>query len=92
MDRIEKVISKIIAVVDGKNTVVAEVVENPGMGFEYLIRIPKRFSKILDVWTKCLGLCNLFTVGLDNSIIERSIADGYYYTHEEIAVIIDEIV
>ena len=91
-DYISKVVSKVYAVVDDKQEVVAEVIENPGCGFDYLIRIDGRFKKALDIWLKCLQLCNISVVGLDNSIIEKSINDGYYYTHEEIAVIVDEVI
>lgn len=91
-DYISKVVSKIYAVVDDKQKVVAEVIEGCGCGFDYLIRIKPEYSKILDIWNKCLMLCGICVVGLDNVIVNESIENGYYSTHEEIAVIVDEII
>ena len=93
MDCINKIVSKLYAYIEGEgvNVLVAEIVKNPGCGFNYLIRIRPQYKKILNVWAECLQLCNV-SVDLSDSIIEKSINDGYYYTHEEIAVIIDEVI
>ena len=94
MDYINKIVSKLYANIEGEgmNVLVAEVVKKPGCGFNYLIRIRPQYKKVLNIWNDCLQLCGITVVGLDNQIVERSINDGYYWTHEEIAVIIDEVI
>lgn len=93
MDYVNKIVSKVYANIEGEgmNILVAEVVKNPGCGFEYLIRIKPQYKKVLNIWNECLKLCGLLA-DICNNIVEKSINDGYYWTHEEIAVIIDEVI
>lgn len=92
MKYVSKVVSKLYAVENGSNVVVAEVIENPGCGFDYLIRIIPEYKENVEVFNKCLDICNISVVGEIRRFIEESINRGYIIRHEEIAFIIDEII
>ena len=89
---IEKIISKIYVNKDNRNKAVAEVIENPGCGFEYLIRIDPEYKYDADIFIKCFRLCNIGIVGLTPEIIDDSFNKGYFSSREEIALICDKLV
>lgn len=89
-----KVISKVYTVVNGYNTVVAEVVENCGCGFDYLIRIHPDYKQELNIIAKCIDICNVSANLMEKNIqvIEDCINRGYLIHNPEIAIVIDEII
>lgn len=94
MDCVSKVISKVYAIVDGYNTVVAEVVENCGCGFDYLIRIKPQYKNALPIFAKCMELCNIpdNEINIDYEYLKMSYDREYLYKHENIALMVDEII
>lgn len=95
-DYISKVVSKVYAVVNDKQKVVAEVIEGCGCGFDYLIRIKPEYKFVEDIFVKCLSLCNI-SLGntiITKEVIEKSIDNGYPINsmYQNIALIIDEII
>ena len=87
-----KVISKIYKVVENRNKCVAEVVEDCGCGFDYLIRIIPEYKYDKEVFNKCLDICNIAIIGLDKNFIEVCIERGYLIRHENIALVIDNVI
>lgn len=77
---------------DGKKEYVAEVIENCGCGFDYLIRIKPEYKDSLALFNKCLDFCNIAIIGINENFIEESISRGYIIGHEEIAFIVDDII
>lgn len=97
MDYINKVISTIYAIVDGENKAVAEVIENPGLGFQWLIRIDPLCKSNLDIFNKCMEIIfGLNDMVITYDIINTSYERGYLKTDEgkfeSIALICDKIV
>ena len=92
MNYISKVVSKLYAVENGSNVVVAEVIENPGCGFDYLVRIKPKNKYDLNVFAKVIELCGLSSFDVSTDMIDKSINDGYLYKNENIAFIVDEII
>jgi hypothetical protein len=91
MDYINKVVSKLYAVVNGCNVIVAEVIENCGCGFDYLIRICPEYQTALPIFAKCMEMCKV-QEDIDYKYVKDSIEKGYLKSHEEIALIIDEVI
>lgn len=92
MDYVNKVVSKIYAIVNGSNTLVAEVVENPGCGFDFLIRIKPQYKKALPIFAKCMELCGIHEINIDYEYLKMSYDREYLYKHENIALMVDEII
>jgi hypothetical protein len=92
MNYISKVVSKLYAVENGSNVVVAEVIENPGCGFDYLVRVKPKYKYNLNVFVKIIELCGLPYFDVSMEVIDKSINDGYLYKNENIAFIVDEII
>lgn len=92
MDYINKVVSKLYAIVNGYNVIVAEVIENCGCGFDYLIRICPKYQTALPIFAKCMEMCKVQEDIIDYNYIKDSIERGYLRTHENIALIIDEVI
>ena len=92
MKYVSKVISKLYAVENGSNVVVAEVIENPGCGFDYLVRIKPEYKYELNIFSECLKLCGLSNISISKDFIEKSIEREFVYCNEDIALVIDEIV
>ena len=92
-DYISKVISKVYAVVDGKQKAVAEVIEGCGCGFTHLIRIEEKYKSALPIFAKCLQICgnDYAEINITYEQVERSIKNGYVWNNESIAVIIDKV-
>ncbi len=93
MDYINKVVSKVYANIEGEgmNVLVAEVIENPGCGFDYLIRIDEKYKTALPIFAKCMELCKI-NRDIDYTYVNASIVDGYLYGHENVALIIDKVI
>lgn len=91
MDYINKVVSKLYAVVNHENKVVAEVIENPGMGFDYLIRIDEKYKTALPIFAKCMFLCNVYE-DIDYNFVNASYERQYILGHENVALMVDKYV
>jgi hypothetical protein len=92
MKYVSKIVSKIYAVVNGYNTVVAEVIKGCGCGFDYLIRIKPEYKYELNIFSECIKLCDITAFDVSRDIIDKSINDGYLYRNENIAFIADDII
>lgn len=92
MDYVSKVVSKVYAIVNGYNTVVAEVIENCGCGFDYLIRIKPQYKNALPIFAKCMELCGIQEINIDYEYLKMSYDREYLYKHENIALVVDEII
>ena len=84
--------SKISIWKNGKKEYVAEVIENCGCGFDYLIRVNPEYKDSLVLFNKCLEICNIAIAGMNDNFIEESIKRGYVLNHENVALIIDKII
>lgn len=84
--------SKISIWKNGRKEYVAEVVENCGCGFDYLIRVNPDYKDSLALFNKCLEICNIAIAGMNENFIEESIKRGYVLNHENIAVVLDKII
>ena len=91
MDYVNKVVSKIYSGVNHKNEAIAEVIENPGCGFDYLVRIDERYKTDLPIFSKCMELCKINQI-IDYNYINESIKRECLYKHENIALIIDKVI
>ncbi len=93
MDFVNKVVSKVYANIEGEgmNILVAEVIEKPGCGFDYLIRIDEKYKTALPIFAKCMQLCKI-NRDIDYSYVNESIKREYLYGHENIALIIDKVI
>ena len=99
MGKIEKIVTRLFAVEENRNKAVAEVIEGCGCGFDYLIRITKQYAYDTKVFEKCASICGVNSLrdvtteeSIDKSIIEKSYKDGFLYKHENIAIVVDDII
>lgn len=92
MDYVNKVVSKVYANIEGEgmNVLVAEVIENPGCGFDYLIRIDEKYKSALPIFEKCMQLCKI-NQDIGYGYVIESIKRECLYRHENVALIIDKV-
>ena len=84
--------SKISIWKNGRKEYVAEVIENCGCGFDYLIRINPDNKDSIALFKKCLNLCGLSNVSVSKDFMENSFERGYVYCNENIAIVLDKII
>ena len=89
---ISKTITKIYVWENDTNKAVAEVIENCGMGFEWLIRVNEEHKHDLVIINKCLAVLHTVVVGIDEEKINEWIEKGYITNHETMAFIVDEVI
>lgn len=89
---IERVESKIFVTENNSKTAVAEVIEGCGCGFTHLIRIHPDYKQDIDIFKKCLQLCDNVVSGVTEEFLKESIEREYVRTNENIAVVIDKII
>lgn len=89
---ISKTITKIYVWENDTNKAVAEVIENCGMGFEWLIRVNEEHKHDLVIINKCLSVLHTVVVGIDEEKINEWIEKGYITNHETMAFIVDEVI
>lgn len=88
--------SKISIWKSGRKEYVAEVVENCGCGFDYLIRINPDYKDSVALFGKCLKMCgvNNFLTDIEkaDADMENCIDRGYIIGNENIAIVLDKII
>lgn len=89
---INKTITKIYVWENDTSKAVAEVIENCGMGFEWLIRVNEEHKHDLVIINKCLAVLHTVVVGIDKEKINEWIENGYVTNHETMAFIVDEVI
>lgn len=89
---INKTITKIYVWENDTNKAVAEVIENCGCGFEWLIRVNEEHKHDLVIINKCLSVLHTVVVGIDEEKINEWIEKGYITNHETMAFIVDEVI
>ena len=89
---INKTITKIYVWENDTSKAVAEVIENCGMGFEWLIRVNEEHKHDLVIINKCLAVLHTVVVGIDEAKINEWIENGYVTNHETMAFVVDEVI
>jgi hypothetical protein len=89
---ISKTITKIYVWENDTNKAVAEVIENCGCGFDWLIRVNEEHKHDLVIINKCLSVLHTVVVGIDEAKINEWIEKGYVTNHETMAFIVDEVI
>ena len=89
---INKTITKIYVWENDTSKAVAEVIENCGCGFEWLIRVNEEHKHDLVIINKCLAVLHTVVVGIDKEKINEWIENGYVTNHETMAFIVDEVI
>lgn len=87
-----KVITKIY---DEKNSqkAIAEIVENCGCGFKYLIRIDETEKYNSDLFTQCMFYTHRQLAGsITKDYLEKCYDRGYWIFDESIAIICDTVI
>lgn len=88
--------SKISIWKNGKKEYIAEVIENCGCGFDYLIRINPDYKDSIALFNKCLKMCGVsnFLADVEKSHVDMKncIDRGYVIGNENIAIVLDKII
>lgn len=89
---ISKTITKIYVVEDNTQKAVAEVIENCGCGFEWLIRVNPDYKYDKTIINKCLAVLHTVVVEWNEESVNKWIENGYVNNHETMAFIVDEVI